>query len=308
MNSPFRLATLLAVAITGIACCLRARAEGPASTRESVQEPDSGKLVAESSSVMIPGPLRSFLRMASISQQAPLDDVLPLLARNIYTHGYQDSRPTEYLILLTRYVDQAQELRDLAGADGVIRVAGCAQARHLLSVLGYRLEPACGQSGASLVTDDPKRAFVSSDSGFPLSQLEAALRADKPFRYAYPATPVPVMFSVDDWKDVGKEGSRDLIGALLRDPALDHLYWGLAQMDSETQTALERAPGLNKLLPYGDVLDFYGSYICIRSGRVMVPGGAAAEPGWKELTGASPDEPTQFVLKLLAKDNGWLAA
>jgi hypothetical protein len=310
MNSRFRLATLLAVAILSITCCPPASADGavPASTRESGKQPDSGKPVTGSSSLMIPGPLRSFLRMASISQQAPLADVLPLLARNVYTHGYQDSRQTEYLILLTRYVNQAEELRDLAGADGVIRVAGCSQARHLLDILGYRLEPACGQSGASLVTDDAKRAFISSDSGFPLSQLEAALRADKPFSYVYPATPVPVMFSADDWKGVGKNGSLDLIDALLRDPALDHLYWGLAQMDSETRAALEHSPGLNKLLPYGDVLDFYGSYICIRSGRVMVPGGTAAEPGWKELTGASPEEPTQFVLKLLAKDNGWLAA
>jgi len=37
--------------------------------------------------VMIPGPLRSFLRMAGISQKVSPDDVLPLLARNVYLHG-----------------------------------------------------------------------------------------------------------------------------------------------------------------------------------------------------------------------------
>src|SRR5262249_3124473 len=37
-------------------------------------------------------------------------------------------------------------------------------------------------------------------------------------------------------------------------------------------------------------------------------GGANAEPSWKELVGASPDTPGEFVPKLLSKDRGWLAA
>ena len=41
---------------------------------------------------------------------------------------------------------------------------------------------------------------------------------------------------------------------------------------------------------------------------VMVPGGAAAESAWKELAGANPESPKEFVARLLAKDDGWLAA
>ena len=37
----------------------------------------------------IPGPLRSFLRMAGISQKVSPDDVLPLLARNVFMEGYR---------------------------------------------------------------------------------------------------------------------------------------------------------------------------------------------------------------------------
>jgi hypothetical protein len=62
------------------------------------------------------------------------------------------------------------------------------------------------------------------------------------------------------------------------------------------------------LLPDGGVLDFYGSQICIQSGRVLVPGGAAAEPAWKDLVGASPKSYGDFVTRLISKDNGWLAA
>ena len=95
-------------------------------------------------SVAIPGPLRSFLRMAGISQKISPEEVLPLLARNVAVEGYQGrkdrtGRPTEFLILLKRYVGQARELVTLAGPEGVIRVANCEQAGPLL---GYSRLPA----------------------------------------------------------------------------------------------------------------------------------------------------------------------
>ena len=36
----------------------------------------------------------------------------------------------------------------------------------------------------------------------------------------------------------------------------------------------------------------------------MVPGGAAAEQAWKELVGAGPESPGEFVADLMAKDKG----
>ena len=39
-------------------------------------------------SAPIPGPLRSFARMAAISPEASPDDILPALARNVVTNGY----------------------------------------------------------------------------------------------------------------------------------------------------------------------------------------------------------------------------
>ena len=60
---------------------------------------------------------------------------------------------------------------------------------------------------------------------------------------------------------------------LLHEPAIDRLYWALANSDAETRNALAHSPGLARLLPYGPVLDFYGTQICIRGGRVVVPGG-----------------------------------
>ena len=51
--------------------------------------------VAQSSEmVMIPGPLRSFERMAGISQQISGNDLLPMLARKVYREGYQQQNQT----------------------------------------------------------------------------------------------------------------------------------------------------------------------------------------------------------------------
>src|SRR6516164_1610888 len=48
---------------------------------------------SEAITVAIPGPLRSFLRMAGISQKVAPDEVLPLLARNVFQRGYEGVHP-----------------------------------------------------------------------------------------------------------------------------------------------------------------------------------------------------------------------
>jgi hypothetical protein len=251
--------------------------------------------------------MRSFLRMAGISQKAAPDEVMPLLARNVFLLGYEGPssrvRPTEFLILLSRYVQQARELSVMAGPEAVLRVSSCDEARPLLQVLGYRTRSDCGQAGSYLETADPQRAFITVDSGFPLPELEKSLQGGKPFSYSFRGTRVPIMFSEVDWA-----GNKNLLDALLRDSSLSRLYWAFAQMDPETQASLRQSPGLKRLAPYAPELDFYGSRICIRSGRLIVPGGSAAESSWKDLVGVSPAQPGEFVERLVSKDNGWLAA
>jgi hypothetical protein len=263
--------------------------------------------------VVIPGPLRSFLRMAGISQKISQEEVLPLLARNVAVEGYQGrkdrtGRPTEFLILLKRYTEQARQLVTLAGPEGVIRIASCDQAGPLLDILGYRARQGCSKDVA-LETADPERAFLTIDSGFPLAELEHTLQGGKPFSYPFPVSPVPLLFSAQDWTQPGTGApGNDVLDAMLDDPMLARLYWALARMDSETSASLLQFAGVPKLLPFASILDFYSSHISIRNGRMVVPGGPAAEPAWKELAGASPDSPKEFIARLLAKDDGWLAA
>jgi hypothetical protein len=249
--------------------------------------------------------------MAGISQKVMPEDVLPLLSRNAYLQGYESGRETEFLLLLDRYVHQARELQALANANGgTIRVTNCEEAIALIQVLGYRLRQNCGEKNVFLATANPERAFLTIDSGFPLTALEEALQKGTPFNYAFPATQVPVMFNETEWvgASVGrKRTSGSLIDVLIHDPAVARLYWALSKIDAETRQSLQQSPGLRKLLPYAAVIDFYGNQICIRSGHVILPGGPNAERGWKDLVGASPDSPGDFVTHLLAKDSGWLA-
>jgi hypothetical protein len=281
---------------------------GSAETAAHVAEEDTP---ASSASITIPGPLRSFLRMAAISQKVTPEEVLPLLAHNVAVMGYDPlggrHAPTEYLTLLKRYVEQARELQTLAGAEGVIRISSCSQAQPLLTTLGYQLQGTCGPR-ASLETDDAKKAFLSVNSGFPLADLEQTLQGGKPFVHSFPGTRVPVLFSQTDWARKGKNKKDDVIDVLLHNAAIARLYWALARIDEDTRTLLRQSPGLEKLTPLAPVLDFYGAQIHVRSGRVVVPGGVSAESAWRDLVGARPDSPGEFVTRLLEKDDGWLAA
>jgi hypothetical protein len=278
-------------------------------TPASQTSPSSAQALATTSVISIPGPLRSFLRMAAISQKVSPDEIAPLMARNIFLLGYEgpqsQARETEYLVLLNRYVQQARELVTLAGPTGIIHVSNCEDAKPLLQILGYRERPDCGQKSTFVETVDPQRAFLTIDSGFPLPDLEKVLQEGKPFAYSVPTSRVPVIFSESDWIAASRRNkpgeSKDLIDTLLHDPILARLYWAMGRVDPDTQASLRQSLGLKKLYPLAAVLDFYGSHIQVRSGRVVVPGGTSAEAGWKDLVGVSPDNPGEFVFRLLSK-------
>ena len=147
---------------------------------------------SQESYVAIPGPLRSFARMAALSPELRPEDVLPALARNVVTNGYQASHSndaleqTEYLKLVHRYLSQARELEKLAGPDKAIVIETCEspKAADLLRILGFRMRGGCG-SEVVLETVNATRAFLTTDSGFPLPDLEQALRTNRPFRYDF---------------------------------------------------------------------------------------------------------------------------
>ncbi|MGA2908919.1 MAG: hypothetical protein ABSE36_14550 [Terracidiphilus sp.] len=310
MKLPHRFPTLFAAALAGFGACCLAWAVGPASSGEPPAA-DESTAIRTSETIAIPGPLRSFLRMAGISQESTPADVLPLLARNAFLYGHQLGKKTEYLVLEDRYVQQARELQPLAVANGSIHISGCSDVAPLIQVLGYQFETGCSHDGATLITANAERAFLTVDSGFPLTRLEQSLQQGTSFSYPYLATRVPILFHEDDWLALipaKQRGGQTLLDLLLNDQDADRLYTALTKLDPETRNALFRSPGLKRLQFYAPTLDFYGSRLCIRSGAVVLPGGEAARPAWEALVGVSSHSPGEFVIRFLAKDQGWLAA
>jgi hypothetical protein len=264
----------------------------------------------------IPGPMRPFARMAALSPEAGADEVLSALARNVVTNGYQASHgnealePTEYLKLVHRYLSQARELDKLAGDGKVIQIESCdsPNVADLLRILGYRMRGGCG-SEVVLETVNAPRAFLTTDSGFPLNDLEQALRTNRPFSYDFHPALAPVFLGWEYWMTgVKDKTAADFIESFISDPSVCRLYLGLSKLDRETAESLRRAVPFTRLKAYSHVLDFFGGMFELRGGKAVNPGGQRSAGAWAELVGASPDQGAAFFDKLMAKDDGWLAS
>ncbi len=265
--------------------------------------------------VEIPGPIRSFSRMAALSPDLPARDIILALARNVVTNGYQavsgsDSlEPTEYLKLVVRYLGQARELDKLAGNTHTIQIDNCdsAQTGELLRILGFRMRGGCG-ADVVLETVNATRAFLAMDSGFPLANLEQALRTNRPFHYDFAPTKVVVLYTPEYWLSNKERQSGEFIDAFLNDPSLCRLYLGMAKLDPETAEELRKSLPVTRIRAFAHVFDFFGGMFRIRNGKVAVPGGEASASAWGDLAGASPHEGVKFIEKLVTKDDGWLAS
>jgi hypothetical protein len=262
------------------------------------------------------GPLRSFGRLAAISPDIAPEDVMASIAHNVTLNGYSATRaseslePTEYLKLVTRYLSQARELEKLAGPEKILRVDMCESTvtGDLLRILGYRMRGGCG-SDVALETVNPSRAFLTIDSGFPLSDLEAALRTNRPFTLDYHPARVPILYGPEYWQPaVAGQKQVEFIDFFLADPSICRLYTATAALDPDTADQLHKDLPAAKAKIYAHVLDFFGSMFEVRDGKAVVPGGARSEKMWGELVGVSPDKGAAFFERLIEKDDGWLAS
>lgn len=265
--------------------------------------------------IEIPGPLAAFARMTAITPELAPEQIVSALARNIVISGFRSSGPeggmveTEYLRLVFRYLEQARDLERLAGASRMLEIPSCEtrETGELLKILGYRMRGGCGGE-VVLETVNPTKAFVTVDSGFPLADLEEALRTNRPFRYDMTPTTVPILFSADYWqlKDETKK-DKTPIELFLSDPARCRMYLAIAKLEASTAELLRKEIEYEKLRAFAHVIDFYGGMFHVVDGRVVTPGGARTVSKWESMVGASVTKPADFFLKLIARDDGWLA-
>jgi hypothetical protein len=270
---------------------------------------------ADPNFIEVPGPLPAFARMAALAPDMDAGDLLPSLARNVVTNGYQTAagteglEQTEYLKLVIRYLSQAREIEKLSGAEKTIRIDTCDSTAtgDLLRVLGYRMRGGCG-SDLVLETVNASRAFLTIDSGFPLAQLEQALRLNQPFTMDYHPARLPLLYDLAYWESAKDKTEGEFIDYFLSDPSLCRLYLGLSKLDPETADELRKQMPAPRLKLFAHVLDFFGGMFEIRDGKAIAPGGARAEKAWAELAGADPSKGAAFYERLLSREDGWLAS
>jgi hypothetical protein len=208
-----------------------------------------------------------------------------------------------------RYLSQARELEKLAGEQKMLKVESCESpiAGDLIRILGFRMRGGCGAE-VVLETVNAARAFLTTDSGFPLHELEQALRTNRPFTLDYRPTVVPVFFGPEYWLGAAKDKPVDFIETFLADPSICRLYLGYSKLDRETADALRKGLTFTRLKAFAHILDFFGAMFEIRGGKAVTPGGQRSVAAWTELAGAPPDRGVEFFDKLMSKDDGWLAS
>ena len=126
-----------------------------------------------------------------------------------------------------------------------------------------------------------------------------------------PGETVPLPLDASIWRETllqRQVADNQIIGALLSDRNTALLYHGLSGLDDETLAWLgpERET-LRHLLRHAGAFAVFGPSVRVRAGRVVVPGGADAEPVWQAVIGADPARPSAFVRRLFGDEAGLLA-
>jgi hypothetical protein len=152
---------------------------------------------------------------------------------------------------------------------------------------------------------------------FTMGLIEGDMRQRGNLRTALLAAPftpgeiVPLPLDASIWRETLLERQvpdNQIIGAILADRSTALLYHGLAGLDDETLAWLgpERET-LRHLLRHAGAFAVFGPSVRVRAGRIVVPGGADAEPMWQAIVGADPARPSAFVRRLFGDESGMLA-
>lgn len=119
---------------------------------------------------------------------------------------------------------------------------------------------------------------------------------------------VPLPLAPSVWRETLLDApapDEQLIAAILasRDAAL--LYHGLAALDDETLAWFESdRQSLRHVKKHAGAFAAFGRSLRVRDGRVAVPGGDAAADLWRDLVGADPAAPGEFVRAIFRGDRG----
>jgi Ca-activated chloride channel family protein len=183
---------------------------------------------------------------------------------------------------------------------------------RMLSLLGWKIV----QAGASVSVEpgdqagDGVKQQILTWFGVDPVDMQESLDAGKTFQFDIPSENARLSGG-EAWTELLREKNLPggIAAAFATDVRLAAVYAGLSSMSPEATTALISGVPLRTLVTrYAGVFARYAEAFAVSADGVALPGGPAAEPAWKKLTGASPRDPASFFRALLDKDQGRLAA
>ena len=157
------------------------------------------------------------------------------------------------------------------------------------------------QSASALERSFAVRNFVAQLS---MPGNDKGIAADsRPLTIAAPLT-------ADHWRDAMELPDKaDLFGSLISNRSALLVCAGAMAADPSMRALLDRDRGLLKWILKTAPAAFWiaARDFRIEKDRVIVPGGAAAEPIWEALVEVKVTKPADFIRALLARDSGRLA-
>jgi hypothetical protein len=123
---------------------------------------------------------------------------------------------------------------------------------------------------------------------------------------------LPLPLTPEIWSQAvfkGRETPQTLVAAILRDRGAALLYYGLLSLDDGTRAWLASRPDLITELTRDHAAAFVlaAPGIHVSAGRVLTPGGPAAQRVWEEVAGKQASEPAAFLRAVLTQSEGRLA-
>ena len=138
------------------------------------------------------------------------------------------------------------------------------------------------------------------------------IQPGKAQQVATDTTPITIAapLTADHWRDVLQlPNNADVFASLINNRSAMLVCAGAMSADPSMRALLERDRGLLRSIVKSSPAAFWVAARSLKldKDRVVVPGGAAAEPIWESLVEAKVTRPADFVRAVLAKDSGRFA-
>jgi tetratricopeptide (TPR) repeat protein len=273
--------------------------------------------------IWVPGGFDALMFMARGSGGALPERFVLDYCRTVLAHESDPSSPQTklYRESMSEYFSQLKTLLGMAVRSGDQSVLTLSiskkkdekQTEAVLDLMGWKLRRdkqqltvESNEKGSQARKQDLSAALAIDQGG-----MQSAFRAGKPFRIEIPWEWAPLAMDEPLLRQLAQSDKLPggLPEALVANIDLARFYTGMSNLDRETATVVISSLSVNALATkLSNLFAFYSSSLAISGGRVLAPGGPAADPVWAALAGVAPSDPVRFIRALFNGDGGRLLA